>query len=318
MPSYKFKNVYIDDYYTIAGEKENKVLKNNDMVINDYYFNCKTFESAEMKMQKIVIDNLINKNNIDYIIGGDLINQISISTNNAKRFDIPFIGIYSACATFIEGLILSSIFIDGKKANNIICITSSHNLTAERQFRYPSEYGNCKPKTATSTATGAVGAIVTNNKTNIKITEGTIGKVVDLGVNDVNHMGAVMAPACADTLYNHLKNLDKKHNDYDLIITGDLGCVGLDILKEYYNAMYKVKLNNIVDAGCYLHGKGDTMYSGSSGPCCLPLVFFSSILKNKKYKKILLLGTGSLHSPVLVNQHQTIPSICHAACIEVL
>jgi len=323
MASLKFDNVYIKDYFTLVGPKEKESKINNfDISINDYYYKTKTFEMAEIKMQRVVIESLINNNNMcdrnfDYLIGGDLINQISISSYSAKEFRIPYIGVYSACATFVEEMLLASNLIQSKNAKNIICITSSHNLTAERQFRYPNEYGNSKPSTATSTATCAVGSILTNEKHSLKITSGTIGKVVDLGINDVSHMGAVMAPACADTLNEHLTNLNLKPKDYDLILTGDLGCIGLDILKEYYENVYKEKITNIMDAGCEIYLNSQEMYAGGSGPCCLPLVFFCKILKSKRYKKILLLGTGSLHSPVLVNQHQTIPSVCHAISIEV-
>ena len=324
MASLNFENVYIKDYFTLVGPKEKDSKINNfDLSIDDYYYKTKTFEMAEIKMQRVVIENLINQNNMadrnfDYLIGGDLINQISISSYCAKEFRIPYIGVYSACATFVEEIILGSNLIQSKNAKNIICVTSSHNLTAERQFRFPTEYGNTKPSSATSTATCAVGAILTNEKHGIKITSGTIGKVVDLGINDVNHMGAVMAPACADTLNEHLTNFNMKPKDYDLILTGDLGCIGLDILKEYYENVYHDKLKNIMDAGCEIYLNSQEMYAGGSGPCCLPLVFFCKILKSKKYKKILLLGTGSLHSPVLVNQHQTIPSVCHAISIEVV
>lgn len=324
MASFRFDNVYIKDYFTIVGPKEkDSKLNYYDLSIDDYYYKTKTFEMAEIKMQRVVIENLINNNklcdrNIDFLIGGDLINQISISSYCAKEFRIPYIGVYSACATFVEELILGSNLIQSKNANNIICVTSSHNLTAERQFRYPSEYGATKPSTATSTATSAVGAILTNEKHHIKLVTGTIGKVIDLGINDVNHMGAVMAPACADTLYEHLKNFNLTSKDYDVILTGDLGCVGIDILKEYYENVYHERIRNVIDAGCEIYLNSQDMYSGGSGPCCLPLVFFCKILKSKKYKKILLLGTGSLHSPVMVNQHQTIPSVCHAISIEVI
>jgi len=324
MASFKFNNVFIKDYYTIVGPKENDSrLKNYNMAINDYYFDSKTFEQAEIKMQKVVIDNLLKENNltenmINFLIGGDLVNQISVSSYAAKEYKIPFIGVYSACATFIEALILASNLIESKNASNIICVTSSHNLTAERQFRYPSEYGSTRPNTATVTATASVGALLTNLQTNLKIETATVGKIVDLGVNDVNHMGAIMAPACADTLYEHLKALKKNFKDYDLILTGDLGCVGLDILKEYYETVYKEKLTNIVDSGCEIYLKSQDMHAGGSGPCCLPLVYFCKYLKSKRYKNVLLLGTGSLHSPVLVNQHQTICAISHAVSIRVM
>lgn len=324
MASLRFNNAYIKDYFTLVGPKEKESKINNyDLAIDDYYYKTKTFEMAEIKMQRVVVENLINKNNlcdrnIDFMIGGDLINQTAISSYCAKDFKIPYIGVYSACSTFVQELLLASNFIESKNATNIICVTSSHNLTAERQFRFPVEYGNMKPATATSTATCSVGAIVSNEKSSIKIECGTFGKVVDLGINDVNHMGAVMAPACADTLYTHLKEFNRKTKDYDLILTGDLGCVGLDILKEYYENVYKEKITNIMDAGCEIYLTSQKMYAGGSGPCCLPLVFFTKILKNKKYKKVLLLGTGSLHTPVLVNQHQTIPAVSHAISIEVI
>lgn len=324
MASLTFERVYIKDYFTIVGPKEKKgKVTYYNMAINDYYFKEKTFEMAEIKMQRVVIENLINKNNlcdrnVDYLIGGDLINQISISSYAARDFRIPFIGVYSACSTFTEELILASNLIQSGNAKNIICVTSSHNLTAERQFRYPNEYGNNKPSTATSTATASVGALLTNETSPLKICNATIGKVIDLGMNDVNYMGAIMAPACADTLYSHLKNLGLSSKDYDLILTGDLGCVGLNILKEYYERVYKEKLTNIMDSGCEIYQKNQKVYSGGSGPCCLPFVFLGKILKLKKYKKILLLGTGSLHSPVMVNQHQTIPAISHAISIEVI
>ena len=324
MASLRFNNVYIKDYYTLVGPKEKESrLSNFNYVIDDYYFGCKTFEMAEIKMQRLVIQNLIKQNNLsdrnfDFLISGDLINQIAISSYNAKAFRIPFIGVYSACATFAEEILLASNLIESKNANNIICATSSHTLTAERQYRFPIEYGNNKPHTATITATAAVSAIISNNPSKVKIISGTIGRVIDLGVNDVNNMGAVMAPACADTLYEHLKTHNQNLNDYDVILTGDLGKVGLEILKEYYEMVYKAKLTNIMDSGSEIYLNNQDTYAGGSGPCCLPLVFFCKILKSKKYKRILLVGTGSLHTTVLVNQHQTIPAISHAVEIEVL
>lgn len=324
MASLRFDKVYIKDYFMIVGPKEkNSKLSNFNLALDDYYYKCKTFEQAEIKMQRVVIENLLKKNNltdnmIDFLIGGDLINQISITSYAAKDFKIPFIGVYAACATFILSMIEAANLIESNNAKNIICITSSHNLTAERQFRYPVEYGNSKPHTATCTATGAVGAILSKEKSKIKISSATIGKAVDLGVNDVNHMGAVMAPACADTLHEHLTSLKENAKDYDLILTGDLGCIGLEILKEYYEDVYHERLINIEDAGCNIYLKSQEMYAGGSGPACLPLMFFCKVLKSKKYKKILLLGTGSLHSTTLVNQHQTIPSVSHAISIEVI
>lgn len=324
MASMKFENVYIKGYYTLVGPKEkNSKIAHFDYALDDYYFMSKTFEQAEIKMQRVVIENILKENKlsfdkIDYLLGGDLVNQIAITSYNAKDFAIPFIGLYAACATFPLSLVLGANLIESGSANKVLCVTSSHNLTAERQFRYPVEYGNSKPNTATCTATGAVSTILGKEKTKLKIISATLGKPVDLGVSDVNNMGAVMAPACADTLYRHLRNFKQKSADYDLILTGDLGSTGIEILKDYYEKSYKERLNNVIDAGASMYLKSQDMYAGGSGPVCLPLVLFGNIIESKRYKKILILGTGSLHNPALVNQKQSIPAICHAVGIEVL
>lgn len=323
MGNLKFNNVYLKDRFTLVGPKQDKSkISNYDLKFNDYYFDMPTFEQAEIKMQRVVIENLLKRNHlaethINYVIGGDLLNQIAISSYAMMEYKIPFVGVYAACSTFPLSLILGSNLIESKNAKNIICLTSSHNLTAERQYRYPIEYGSVRPSTATSTITASVGAILSNEHSNIKITNALIGKVVNLGINDVNHMGAIMAPACADSIYTFLKNSKENVKDYDLILTGDLGCIGLEILKEYYETVYKEKLTKIMDAGCEIFLESE-MYSGASGPCCLPLILFTKILKNKKYKKILLVGSGALHAPVLVNQHQTVPAISHIVRIEVV
>ena len=173
----KFKNVYLNDYYTIVGPLEkNSRLKRLDMVMDDYYIGEKTFEQDEVKMQQLVIDNLIGKNNlnisdIDLLVGGDLTNQIAISNYSAKNYNIPFLGLYSACATFVESLIVASSMVDSGKLKKVISITSSHNLTAERQFRYPVEYGAPRAHTATFTSTGAVSTLLSKkpSKINLKV-----------------------------------------------------------------------------------------------------------------------------------------------------
>ena len=323
MGNIKFNNVYIKDYFTLVGPKEkDSKITNYDLGFKDSYFGEKTFELAEIKMQKVVIQNLLNKNNlsensINYVVGGDLINQIAITSYTMMDYLIPFVGVYAACATFPLSVILGANLIESKNAKNIITLTSSHNLTAERQYRYPVEYGSPKPKTSTCTLTSSVGVLLSNDKTNIKISGGLIGKVINLGINDVNHMGAIMAPACADTIQTFLQNSKENVKDYDLILTGDLGSVGLEILKEYYERVYGSRLTKIMDAGSEIFLASD-MFSGGSGPCCLPLIFFTKILKNKRYKKILLVGSGSLHTTVLVNQHQTVPAISHLVKIEVI
>ena len=278
--------------------------------------------ALEIKMQEVSIQNLLNnerlsENKIDYVFATDLINQLGVSSQTMSNFNIPFVGVYAACAGFPLQILLGSNLIESKNAKNIITLASSHNLTAERQFRYPTEYGCPKKGTATCTLTACVSMLLTNEKTNIKVSGGLIGKVVNLGINDVNNMGAVMAPACADTIYTYLQNAHETVKDYDLILTGDLGKVGLNILKEYYEKVYNERLNRIMDAGDEIFLE-TSQYSGGSGPVCLPLVFLTKILKNKKYKKILIVGSGSLHNPTLVNQGKEIPAISHLVKIEVL
>ncbi len=320
MSSYTYNNVYLQDYFTLTSklEKEGN-LKQIDYVMEDYYFKAKTFEQSEIKMQQFVIDKLLTRysKTIDYIIGGDLTNQIAITSYSVSKYPIPFLGVYGACSTFNESLILAANMISKKLAKNILTITSSHALNAEKQFRYPVEYGAPKPKRATITATGAVSTIVSNEPTNLKITASTIGRIVDYGTTDVFNMGAVMAPAAADTLVKHLKDLKKDINDYDLILTGDLGAVGSQIFKELLKP-YNIILKKHIDAGEILYKKEQNLSSGSSGPATLPLVLFTKILKEKKYKKILLLATGALHCPTLVNQKLSIPAICHAISLEVI
>ncbi len=324
MASTKYKNIYLTDYVTLGGPLEREShLKNFDFVMDDYYYGEKTFEQAEIKMQGEVIDKILKKNalknsDVSLLVGGDLNNQIAITSYNAKNYNFPFLGVYSACATFVESLIVASNFVNSLGYRKILTITSSHNLTAEKQFRYPIEYGAPKPHTATFTTTGAVATLVSKKESKIKIEASTIGTPVDMGISDANHMGAVMAPAAASTLMMHLQELNRSADYYDLILTGDLGCVGKKILEDYLETNHNIKLKKYLDAGCELFLDSQETYAGGSGPACLPLVLFNKILTTKKYKKILIIATGALHSVALVNQAKPIPAIAHALSLEVL
>ena len=327
----KYKNVYIKNTATIAGIYEkNGPLKDyfDKYLEKDLYNNESSWEKAEIKLLKDSINLLLEKEklspkDIDILISGDLQNQIAASDYAAKYFDIPFLGIYNACATSSEGLIIASSFIENKTAKNCIVSTSSHNMAAEKQYRNPTEYGTPKPDTATFTATGGASILLTNTKTNIKIESSTIGKVIDLGIKDVNHMGAVMAPSAADTIYRHLKNLNRKPDYYDLILTGDLGKYGKEILIDYMNKEYNLDIsNNYNDCGTILYDiEKQPVLAGASGPVCSALVNYSYIyhkLKNKELTKVLLVPTGALFSPTLLFQKESIPSIAHAISIEVV
>ena len=324
MASKKFNNVYIKNSFSLAGPVEKQgSIKDYDLVMDDYYFQAKTFEQAEIKMQKTVIDNLLNRSKlinseVDLLVSGDLSNQISVSSYAASNYSIPFFGVYSACASFVQSLITGAEFLDNKRKGNVICVTSSHNLHAEKQFRFPIEYGAPKPTTTTFTATGAVACLLTKEQTNIKIESYTIGKVIDMGCKDASHMGAVMAPAAANVIMSHLTELERDINYYDLILTGDLGCIGSKILSEFLKRAYGLKMKQHLDAGCELYLKSqEETYAGASGPVALPLYLFNKVLKQKKKQKILIVGTGSLHNPFFVNQKLSIPAVAHAVSLEV-
>lgn len=323
MASLIYKNVYLKDYSTTAGPYEKNGNLNIKNTFDDFYNKEKTFENCEIKMQKDVIEELLSKNilsdqDINLLVGGDLMNQLSATSYNLRNFNFPFLGVYSACASFVESMLVLANAINLNDSKKGIAITSSHNLTSEKQFRFPIEYGTLKPERSTFTATGAAACLLTNEETKIKVESATIGKVVDYGIKDVHNMGAVMAPAAANTIATHLYDLKRDISYYDLVLTGDLGEVGSDILKEFLEKNNQIKLRKHIDAGTQIYKFDQPTFAGASGPVALPLVLFNKILKTKKYKKILVVGTGSLHSPVMCNQKNTIPAIAHAISLEVL
>lgn len=328
--TFKYKNVYVNDYVTIAGpiEKQGPLAKNFDKCYDDFYLEEKTFEQAEIKMLDESVNMLlkkIKKNalDIDVLVGGDLLNQIIACNYVAKKHPISFLGIYSACANSCESLLIAANMIEAKQVKNAICMTSSHNLTSERQFRNPVEYGGPKYKRSTFTSTGAVSVCLSPKKDKIRINSATLGKVVDLDVKDSNNLGAAMAPAAAQTLFDHLTETKTTLADYDLIVTGDLGQVGTKIFKEYMAKKYKLKIgSNYNDCGLILYDlENQEVFSGGSGPACAPLVTFSTLvplMKQNKYKRVLLLATGALFSSCMVFQKQSIPCISHAISFEVV
>lgn len=324
MASKIFKNVYLTDYKTVVGPLERMShLKKFDFYIDDYYFGMKTFEEAEVKMQRLVIDKLLQDNNlplcmVDILIGGDLTNQIAITSGAVSVYPTSFLGVYSACATFAENLFLASLLVESGTLKKVVTTTSSHNLTAERQFRYPVEYGTPRPHTSTFTSTGAVACFVSKKPSHLKIESATLGNVVDLGVSDANNLGAAMAPAAASTVVRHLTELKRDADYYDLILTGDLGSVGSLLLIDLLKTNHNINLKKHLDAGSELYLNSQNTYAGGSGPACLPIVLFNKILLNKKYKKILLVATGALHSPTTVNQKKSIPAVAHAVSLEVV
>lgn len=326
-----FDNVYLKSYATVAGkqEKQGPFGSLYDKTYNDYYINQKTFEQAEIKMIKDAVDLVINKvnmklNDINMVVGADLLNQVVANSYAAKDFKKPFIGVYNACASSAEEFIIASSMLQNKEISNVLCTVSSHNMTAERQFRNPVEYGCPKPKRSTYTVTGAASFILSNELSNIKVASATIGEVTDLGITDVYDMGSVMAPAAAKTINQHLKDTNKKVQDYDLILTGDLGVYGKEILRNYMIEIYNTDLEDkLEDSACIIYDrvKQSEVKAGGSGPSCIALVTFTDIvnkMQQGKLNKVLLVATGALMSTTMNNQKLSIPSIAHAVSLEVI
>lgn len=329
--TFKYNNVYLHEVSTVVGPYEAKgpIGTSFDKINDTLYCGEKTWEQAEVRLIQDSIDILLKKikmkkEDIDVISSGDLQNQIAASCYAVEKYNIPFLGVYSACASNIESLIITSTMIDCKKINNAIISTSSHNMSSEKQFRNPTEYGAPKPSTATFTSTGAASAFLSNKKSDIKVEATTIGKVINKNQNDPLNMGAVMACAAADTIYRHLNDLNRKPSDYDLILTGDLGTFGKEILIDYMKEEYKIDISkNYNDTGTMLYDldKQKEVLAGGSGPVCSALVLYAYIiplLKKKKIKKVLLAATGALFSPTFVYQHKNINSIAHAVSLEVV
>ena len=327
----KYNNVYLDGVATVVGPYEHSgpLSRRFDRYYEDLYMHEDSFESAEIHLMKESIDILLDKLNkkkkdINLFIAGDLQNQITAASFTAKYVKVPFLGIYSACATNGEGLIIASSLIDKGIVKNTLVSVSSHNMVSERQFRNPTEYGAPKPSSATFTATGGASSFLSNNKSEIKIESSTIGRVIDMNQDDPNNMGACMAGAAIDTIYRHLKDLKREPSYYDLIITGDLGKYGKAILIEYMKKEYNLDLSkNYNDCGVMLYDleTQKDVQAGGSGPVCSALVLYGDIIprmKNGELKRVLYVPTGALFNPITTFQKMNILSIAHAISLEVI
>lgn len=320
------KKVYIDNVATIAGSYEGKGKLHQfiDTIIEDDMWGCKTHEMAEIKMQKTNIQNCLdkaglNQHEVDCIVGGDLINQIMPTSFSAREFEVPFMGLYNACATFGESLIVASNLINNDM-NKVIAITSSHFATAERQYRYPLELGTQPTPESQMTVTGSGCVLLTKEPSDKPyISEYTVGKIVDLKCSDVNNMGAAMAPAAFDTIYAHLNATGTTPKDYDMIITGDLGRFGRETL-HYLLSQEGVEADNLNDCGSIVYSKEQKVGQGGSGAGCCSLVFcsyFYPMLCSRQLRKILFVPTGALLSKDSPLQGESIPAIAHAVTIQI-
>ena len=311
---------------SVAGTKESEGIigKYADTLLKDDMFGETTYERAECKMLIHVIDGAIKKGrlrreDIGLLVSGDLLNQIISASFAAREFDIPFLGVYGACSTMAESLCLSAVFLDGGHVPYAVAATGSHFASAERQYRYPLELGCIRPPQAQWTVTGAGAAVLAREGDGIAVTGATIGKVVDFGVTDVNNMGAAMAPASADTIIAHLKESGKTPEDYDLIVTGDLGALGSRILKDLTREKGVDISSNHVDCGEIVYNVIEDEYQGGSGAGCSALVLCSYLfekMRMRQLKRVLFVATGALLSTVSSGQGESIPCIAHAVTLE--
>ena len=326
--TFKLDNpITIFETASIVGKKEadGPLAKYFDVCLQDEFFGEKTWEKAESKMIKFAIETVIRKSNIavsdiDYLLAGDLLNQCISSSFGIRDFEIPFLGIFGACSTFVEGMMIGSMLLDGGAGNYALAATSSHFCSAEKQFRFPLELGNQRPPTSQWTVTGSSAAVLSKSGTGPFITHVTPGKIVDRGITDANNMGSAMAPAAVSTILTHLKDTGRKPTYYDAIITGDLGHIGKGIVLDLCKAE-GFQLSSIYnDCGVLMFDKEkqDT-HSGGSGCACCGTVFsgyFFNQLKEKKIKNMLLVATGALMNSTSTQQGESIPGIAHAVSIE--
>ena len=295
-----------------------------DEISNDSFFGEKTWEKAESAMQKTVLQRALEKaeltpEDLDYILAGDLLNQCIGSSFGLRDFRVPFYGLYGACSTMGESLSLASLLIDGGYADRAAALTSSHFCSAERQYRTPLEYGGQRTPTAQWTVTGSGCIILARDGNGPYVTHATIGKIVDKGIKDANNMGAAMAPAAYETIKAHFQDTGRRPSQYDLIVTGDLGKLGSEILFDLFHKD-GMDLNNLTDCGTLIYDlEGQDVHCGGSGCGCSAVVLTGHLLNGMRagrWKNILFCGTGALLSPTSTQQGESIPCICHAAAIS--
>lgn len=312
--------------YGICGPKEGKGPLRDyfDDILEDDSYGEKTYEKAECKMHVTAIVRAIEKSGLikesfDAMLCGDLLNQIVSSAFSARELEIPYLGLYNACSTFAEALLIGSLLISNGSMEMVTCSTSSHYSTAERQYRYPLELGTQMTPTAQWTVTGSGCVILGRGGEGVKIEGVTIGKVVDYGVDDLNNMGAAMAPACYDTIKTHLENSGRSVDYYDMILTGDLGIFGSKMLERLLESD-GIMITNHYDCGKMIYYDSQKVKMGGSGAGCSSLVFSTYImhlLQTKEIKRLLFLPTGALMSKDSSLQGESIPAIAHAISIEV-
>lgn len=324
--------VYIESTASVVGQKESEGPLGDgfDVVVRDSMFGEDNWEKAESRLQEMTIDKLFIKSglkyeDVQYMFAGDLLGQLIATSFGLKKYEIPLFGLYGACSTFGEALSLGSFMVSAGGADRVISLASSHFASAEKQFRFPLEYGNQRPAASTWTVTGCGGVILSSDmicsEKNLPVVKGfTTGKIVDYGVKDSMNMGAAMAPAAADLIENNLKDLDLEVSYYDRIITGDLGSIGSKILMDMLMEKGIDISCNHMDCGVEIFdAQTQETKAGGSGCGCSASVFCSYIYKNLiegKWKRLLMIPTGALLSTVSYNEGQSVPGIAHGVMIE--
>ena len=312
---------------SVVGKKEGEgpLAATFDHISQDDTFGERSWEKAESAMQKLALAAALNKaglsvSGLDYLLAGDLLNQCIGSGFAVRGQDVPFFGLYGACSTMAESLSLAAMLLDGGYGTKIAAMTSSHFCSAERQYRSPLEYGGQRTPTAQWTVTGSGCVILADQGPGPYVTHVTTGKIVDKGIKDAANMGAAMAPAAYATIAAHFQDTGRKPSDYDLIITGDLGQLGRDIVADWFHRD-GMDLKNLNDCGTLIYDlEGQDVHCGGSGCGCSAVVLAGMLLNGMaegRWKRILFCGTGALLSPTSSQQGESIPSICHAVTLDI-
>lgn len=316
----------ITHWASVAGKKEveGPLAHTFDIKCRDTYFGQTTWEQAEKHMQQMVLKKLAEKAKMeqadfDLVFSGDLLNQCIGSSFSLRNTGIPHLGLYGACSTMAESLLMSSMAVGGGFADKVVAMTSSHFASSERQYRFPLGYGGQRTPTSQWTVTGSGAALVRSEGNGPKITACTIGTVTDLGIKDANNMGAAMVPAAYATIKAHMEDLHVTPKDFDLIVTGDLGQLGKEMLLELARQDGLSLGGKITDCGTLVFDNTtQDVHAGGSGCGCSAITLCGYLLEqlhSGKLKKILFCGTGALLSPTSTQQGLPIPGVCHAVCI---
>ena len=317
----------ITTWASVAGKKEMEgpLSCYFDHTHQDTYFGEKTWEQGEKRMQQLALETLAEKagkqtKDFEVVFSGDLLNQCIGSSFTLRNTNIPHIGLYGACSTMAESLMMASMAVGGGFRREAVAMTSSHFASSERQYRFPLGYGGQRTPTSQWTVTGAGAALVSQAGDGPKITSCTIGTVTDLGIKDANTMGAAMVPAALQTIRAHLSDLNRTPADYDLIVTGDLGQLGKDLLLTMAQRSGVEIGGKLADCGTMIFDQiKQDVHAGGSGCGCSAITlcgYLLNQLNRGKMHRILFCGTGALLSPTSTQQGLPIPGVCHAVCIE--